>query len=231
MKEVTIYTDGGCHPNPGVGGYGALLIINGKVHQELYGGFRKTTNNRMELFASIMALEVLKEPCRVKLYSDSKYLIEPFNSEWIDGWKTREFKKVKNPDLWKRLLAQYERHKIDFIWVKGHANNTHNERCDILASIGINKHDLIDENFENGISQNIFIKTENIKNLEKTKKKENLIKKGDFCKKCMYPLIVRKTKPKKLENIKHYYYEYYFWCRKCQTLYHTDDAKRYPKNP
>jgi len=215
MKEVTIYTDGGCHPNPGVGGYGALLIINGKVYKELYGGFRKTTNNRMELFASIMALEALKEPCKVKLYSDSQYLVEPFNSGWINGWKMRGFKKVKNPDLWKRLLTQYEKHKIDFIWIKGHTNNTHNERCDILASMGIKKHDLIDENFENRISQNIFIKTENI------------IKKGDFCKKCMHPLIIRKTKPKKLENIKSYYYEYYFWCTKCQTLYHTDDAKRY----
>ena len=141
--KVTIYTDGSARGNPGNGGYGAVLrYTNGKGQtftRELSGGFERTTNNRMELLAAIVALEALTRPCEVELHSDSQYLVKAFNDRWIDGWirrgwKTSAKKPVKNVDLWQRLLAAKEPHRVTFIWVKGHAGHEFNERCDELAT-------------------------------------------------------------------------------------------------
>lgn len=142
--EVEIFTDGAARGNPdGPGGYGCVLRYidpKGVVHErEFSEGFEKTTNNRMELMAAIVALEALIKPCRVKLYSDSKYLIDAFNKHWIDswikkGWKRGKNEEVKNVDLWKRLLEAKKNHEVEFIWVKGHNGDEMNERCDRLAT-------------------------------------------------------------------------------------------------
>ena len=140
--KVNIYTDGACSGNPGPGGYGTVLVYidtNGVKHEkELSEGFNNVTNNQMELMAVIVGLESLKKPCDVTLYSDSKYVVEAFNSNWIDGWikkgwKTSDKKPVKNLELWQRLLKAKEPHDVEFIWVKGHAGHEYNERCDQLA--------------------------------------------------------------------------------------------------
>lgn len=137
MKKVEIYTDGACTGNPGKGGYGAVLIYNG-TEKEISKGFRETTNNRMELMAAIDALSLLKEPCEVDLYSDSKYLTDAINKGWLEswvknGWKKADKKKVMNVDLWESIIRLTEKHTVNFIWVKGHAGNKYNEVCDNLA--------------------------------------------------------------------------------------------------
>lgn len=137
MKEVTIYTDGACSGNPGPGGWAALLIYNGH-EKEISGGEKLTTNQRMELKAALEALAALKEPCKVKIYSDSAYLVNAFRQGWLkkwqrNGWLTIEKKPVENRDLWESLLALTERHEVEWYKVKGHSNNYYNERCDRLA--------------------------------------------------------------------------------------------------
>ncbi|MCR5689550.1 MAG: ribonuclease HI [Clostridiales bacterium] len=135
-KKVRIYTDGACSGNPGPGGWGAILIY-GRVKKEMSGGEEQTTNNRMELTAVITALEALKEPCAVELYTDSQYVANAINQNWLESWKNRGWKRKggegKNPDLWKRLSELLEIHDVQFIWVKGHAENEFNNRCDEMA--------------------------------------------------------------------------------------------------
>ncbi len=140
MSKVEIYTDGACRGNPGPGGWGALLLAAGK-ERELYGGESGTTNNRMELLAAIEALNALKRPCDVVLYTDSTY-VQKGISEWLTGWKARGWKTaarkpVKNADLWQALDEATARHQIDWRWVKGHAGNPGNERADALANKGL----------------------------------------------------------------------------------------------
>ena len=132
MRLVEIYTDGACRGNPGPGGWGAILVWQGH-EKELSGGEVDTTNNRMELLGAITALEALKEPCRVVLTSDSKYLVDGVTL-WLADWQARGWKKVKNPDLWQRLLPMLSRHQVEFVWVKGHDGHPYNERCDKLAT-------------------------------------------------------------------------------------------------
>lgn len=137
MKTVDIYTDGACSGNPGQGGYGVVLLFGGK-RKELSEGFLSTTNNRMEVLAVIKGLEALKEPCNVNLYSDSKYVVDAIEKGWVkkwkeNGWYRNKKEKALNIDLWEKLLVLLELHKVTFIWVKGHANNKENERCDTLA--------------------------------------------------------------------------------------------------
>lgn len=138
MKHVDIYTDGSCRGNPGVGGWGAILVY-GAHAKELSGGEAQTTNNRMELTAVIEALSALKEPCEVTLTSDSKYVIEALEKGWAKGWKARGWKRADkspalNPDLWGRLLDLVDYHNVTTVWVKGHAGHPYNERCDTLAT-------------------------------------------------------------------------------------------------
>ena len=137
MPEITIYTYGSALGNPGPGGYGAVLI-SGRFRKEVSQGYRLTTNNRMELTAFIEALRQLKEPCEVRLCSDSQYVINGLEKGWAKGWKRRGWKKADgspalNPDLWAQALEQEARHKITYVWVKGHAGHPENERCDQLA--------------------------------------------------------------------------------------------------
>jgi ribonuclease HI len=156
--NVTIYTDGSARGNPnGPGGYGAVIQYvdqSGKLHEREYSqGYKKTTNNRMELMAAIVALEALIKPCNVKLYTDSQYLCNAFNQHWIDGWIKKGWKRgknepVKNKDLWIRLLKAKEPHKVEFCWVKGHAGNSGNERCDVLATTAADGDNLLDDKEE-----------------------------------------------------------------------------------
>ena len=152
MKKIDIYTDGACSGNPGAGGYGIVMLYKG-IRKELSQGYRVTTNNRMEMLAVIKALECLKEPCQVTLYSDSKYVVDSITKGWVYGWKKRGWiksdkKKALNVDLWERLLPLLEKHQFEFIWVKGHAENVENERCDELARGAIASGDLLeDENY------------------------------------------------------------------------------------
>ena len=137
MKHVSIYTDGACSGNPGPGGWGAILIYNG-VEKELSGGEAMTTNNRMELLGVISALQALKEPCEVELWSDSRYVIDALEKGWAKGWKARGWKRANkepalNPDLWEILLALTDTHRLQYHWVKGHADNPYHNRCDALA--------------------------------------------------------------------------------------------------
>ena len=137
MKTVTIYTDGACSGNPGPGGWGAILEWNG-VEKELSGGENPTTHNRMELLAVISALEKLNQSCIVELYSDSKYVIDALTKGWLtswikNGWRKADKKAVLNVDLWQRLLPLLEKHEMHYHWVKGHAENEKNNRCDQMA--------------------------------------------------------------------------------------------------
>ena len=137
MKKVEIFTDGACSGNPGHGGWGAVLIYNGHI-KEFSGGEAETTNNRMELTAVIEALSKLKEPCEVMLTTDSKYVCDAINQNWVyqwqsKGWKKADKKPALNVDLWERLLPLLDIHKVEFIWVKGHDGHKYNERCDELA--------------------------------------------------------------------------------------------------
>jgi ribonuclease HI len=131
--DIILYTDGAASGNPGPGGFGVVLI-SGRHRKEISGGFRHTTNNRMELLAVINGLEALKiEKSNVTIYTDSKYVADAVEKGWVFGWEKRQFAKKKNPDLWLRFLKAYRRHRVRFIWIKGHAAIPENERCDILA--------------------------------------------------------------------------------------------------
>lgn len=146
MKNIEIYTDGACSGNPGPGGYGVVMLYNGNK-KELSEGFKLTTNNRMEVLAVIRGLESLKEPCEIVLYSDSKYVVDAIEKGWAKKWKANKWMrnktdKASNIDLWERLLELLDIHKVKFVWVKGHADNPGNERCDELGRAAIVSGDL-----------------------------------------------------------------------------------------
>lgn len=157
MKTVHIYTDGACSGNPGPGGFGIVLLY-GSGRKELSGGFELTTNNRMEMLAAIEGLKALKEPCIVKLYSDSKYLVDAINKGWVAKWQANNWMRNKkdsalNVDLWQELLEQLNVHEVEFIWVKGHAENTENNRCDQLArEAALAEDKQVDENYKSTIN-------------------------------------------------------------------------------
>lgn len=151
--KITIYTDGAARGNPGPGGYGVVMLF-GKHRKELSQGYRRTTNNRMELLAVIVALESIKEPkYPVHIYTDSKYVCDSINKGWLDGWVKINFKNKKNPDLWKRFLAVRGKFNIHMHWVKGHAGHKENERCDELATEAADYGNLlIDEGYESQVA-------------------------------------------------------------------------------
>lgn len=138
MKKVEIYTDGACRNNPGRGGWGAILVYAG-IEKELSGGERLTTNNRMELSAVIAALSALKVDCEVTLTTDSQYVVNAIEKGWLDSWRSNGWRKsdkspVQNVDLWEQLITLLDKHKVSFVWVKGHNGHPYNERCDVLAT-------------------------------------------------------------------------------------------------
>lgn len=157
MSKVTIYTDGAAKGNPGNGGYGAVML-SGKHRKELSAGFKRTTNNRMELLSVIVALEQLKnENTEVEIFSDSKYVVDSVEKEWVFNWEKNGFAKKKNIDLWRRFLKVYRKHQVKFHWVKGHAGDPLNERCDQLAVAAAEGDALLtDEGFENKEGETLF---------------------------------------------------------------------------
>jgi ribonuclease HI len=149
MKRVTIHTDGACKGNPGPGGYGVVMVC-GRHRLELAKGYTRTTNNRMEVLAAIVALETLREPCEIELWSDSRYLVDAMTKNWLKGWKAKGWRTatngpVKNRDLWERLAAAVEPHKVTWKWLRGHAGHKENERCDVLAVAAATGRSLLDD--------------------------------------------------------------------------------------
>lgn len=154
MDKIYLYSDGSARGNPGNGGYGTILRFidkDGVSHEkEYFAGFKNTTNNRMELLGCIVGLEALKRPCEVLVYSDSKYLTDAFNKDWVSSWIKSDFRRgksneVKNIELWKRLLKAMKPHKVSFHWIKGHAGHKENERCDDLATTAADSDNLLDD--------------------------------------------------------------------------------------
>lgn len=232
LKNVVIYTDGAAEPNPGPGGYGVVLLF-GKYRKELSGGFRRTTNNRMELRAAIVGLESLKALCQVTLYSDSKYLVEAMTQGWVEKWRAKEFLKkgvlMSNADLWKRLVELCELHRVRFEWVKGHAGDVENERCDALAMAALLGENLpADEGYE---EERRFAEERQAGALlmddspvPVTSKAGDMHDEGDPCRKCGTP--VEKRVPKK-RGKGEYWYAWYLHCPGCGTNYMLEQAKRY----
>lgn len=161
MNQVKIYTDGACQGNPGPGGYAAILVCK-ENRREVSGGFRRTTNNRMEMMAAIAALSALKTPCEVAIFSDSKYLVDAMSKKWYvrwkaNSWQTAEKNPVKNCDLWRQLIDLCSKHRTIFLWVRGHAGHQENERCDALAVHACKGKSLpIDEGFETEKVSQVF---------------------------------------------------------------------------
>lgn len=162
LQEVVLYTDGACQGNPGPGGYGVVLIC-GEDREEFSGGFQLTTNNRMEMMAAIVGLQVLETKSKVKLYSDSKYVVDAIEKGWAERWQANGWKRNKkemamNPDLWEQLLKLCSQHEVQFLWVKGHAGNRENERCDRLAVAASQQRNLpSDMGYENPPMQQISL--------------------------------------------------------------------------
>lgn len=212
--KITIYTDGACEPNPGPGGYAAVLI-HPKKRKEIFGGFRLTTNNRMELIAAIKGLEMLKESCEVTLYSDSKYLVDAIQLGWASRWRKRNWwrtnqERAENFDLWDRLLTVCEQHKVTFQWVRGHAGNEENECCDRLSCAALKRPNLeIDAGYESKPAD--------------SGGRPRLKQEGEPCWKCSTPVVKQKSKPKAGRD---YYYEFYLWCPQCGANYEVEEAKR-----
>jgi ribonuclease HI len=216
MQHVEIYTDGGCEPNPGRGGYGVVLLYR-KTRAERSGGFRSTTNNRMEILAAIRGLEMLNQPCKVTLYSDSQYLVRAMMEGWVKKWKKRGWwrtitERPENLDLWQRLDTLCLSHQVEFRWVKGHAGNRENERCDQLSMLALRQKELpADEAYE-----------------KKTELSGLVIQEGEPCRKCAEPVVKRNGKDKPNCD---FYYEYHFYCPNCQTTYQVEEAKRAVERP
>jgi ribonuclease HI len=229
LKEVIIYTDGGSDPNPGKGGYGVVLM-HGKHRKEISGGFRLTTNNRMELYAVIMALRALKEPCKVKLYSDSEYVVNAMTKGWVQNWIKKGWKKVKNPDLWQQLVELTKKHDVEFNWVKGHAGILENERCDELAAKAGKSADLpADAVFES----NLLLGERGVNDdqlFSKKSKPEKIVSEGQPCNKCSVK-VIKKNRPenKPIRKGSSYYYQYYFICPGCGTIYYPEEGKVFVK--
>lgn len=156
-SPIYLYTDGAASGNPGPGGYGIVLKC-GDIRKELSGGFRLTTNNRMELLAVIKGLEAIRwENAQVEVYSDSTYVVKALTEGWLDTWVAKGWKKVKNPDLWQSFLPLYKKHKVSFHWIKGHAGHPENERCDRLAVAAYGQPDLpVDEGYEAQKTDTLF---------------------------------------------------------------------------
>jgi ribonuclease HI len=214
IPEVELFTDGGCDPNPGLGGYGVVLKF-GTRRKELSGAYRETTNNRMELMAAIVGLSALLTRCRVRLTSDSEYLVESINKGRVKRWQEQGWwrsvnQRVANHDLWAKLLSLLAKHEVVLIWTKGHAGNSENERCDALARLAVQSSVAeIDEGHEQSKAGS-----------------PQSIPEGHPCFKCSTPLIKRIPKKRKAKADRAYTYDWYLYCPGCSTMYMTDEGKR-----
>lgn len=245
IGHVIIYTDGAAEPNPGPGGYGVVLL-SGKHRKELSGGFRRTTNNRMELLAVIVGLESLTKRCRVTLYSDSKYVVDSVERgsvlKWSkNNWYRTKTDKAKNADLWARFLAIYAKHEVRFKWVRGHTGVPENERCDVLAVAAAQAYDSPHDTgylkeigeptaslVESEMPRKIQTESESA-TAQKTKLPASDITHqdaGEPCRKCGTPIVRKSTKPKAPKSGQSYYYEWYLLCPGCKTMYMVDAGKR-----
>ncbi len=208
-KEVVIYTDGACEPNPGAGGYGAVLLFENR-RREISGGFRHTTNNRMEVYAAIKSLEALKESCKVTLYSDSQYLVSAMMEGWVETWKKKNWwrtnkERVVNIDLWEKLISLCETHEVVFVWVKGHVGNVENEHCDQLSYAALRQKDLPpDEEFEKPPPDVAPVK---------------MTREGQPCRKCSIPIIKFKSRK----------FTYYLFCPNCKATYTLEEEPDSPQ--
>lgn len=228
-KEVVIYTDGAAVPNPGAGGYGVVLRY-GQHCKELSGGFRLTTNNRMELMAVIVGLEALNEPCKVSLHSDSQYIVNALTSRaafrWrANGWKINppQNKRAKNADLWERLLAAYERHEVTALWVKGHAGIDDNERCDALAMNACQKDGLLPDSGFQGSGPMLTVPVVAARD---SSPKTKILLEGQPCRKCNTPVVKRTPKKRAIKPNQAYYFAWYLYCPSCRSMYMVEQAKR-----
>lgn len=245
---VTIYTDGAAEPNPGPGGYG-IVLKSGQHRREILGGFRMTTNNRMELLGVIVALEALSKPCRVNLYSDSKYVVDSIKRGSVEKWRQNQWRRgpnqpVKNVDLWKRYLEASARHSIRFHWVKGHAGVAENERCDELAVQAAQGYELPDDvgylsdpsssGAHKGLRPQRTASSAGLAPSHQTPPDTREHsgdshaepREGGPCRKCSEKLVKKITKPKARKPGQTYYYEWYLFCPGCGTMYMVNEAKR-----
>lgn len=250
-KQVTIYTDGGCDPNPGPGGYGVVLLHAGK-RRELAGGFRLTTNNRMELLAAITGLAALRTRCEVTLHSDSRYLVDAMARGWVRSWQARGWRRagqgpIANRDLWERLIELTGKHEVAFRWVRGHAGVPENERCDELAARGRLGGDLaVDAGYLEAANQRaaseragtLFGSDPAISDPPEVSTRAPvrapvpgsgaaITQEGQPCRKCGTP-VVRRVPGRRKNSGKLYVYEYYLFCLACKTMYMVDSAKVSP---
>lgn len=243
IPEVNLYSDGGAEPNPGKGGFGVILSYKG-IKKEFSQGFRMTTNNRMELSGVIYGLERLKSKSIVNVYCDSRYVVDGIEKGWAAKWKLNNWYRTKNHkaincDLWERLLILISNHQeVKFNWIRGHVGHIENERCDILANIALNGKDLLDDTgFEEdlynrtGLEPNFTTNTPTAKNNFKLQTTNIKIEReGDQCRKCGTAVIFKSTKRKMLKPGQNYYFEYYFLCPQCKTMYLVEEAKRFVRH-
>jgi ribonuclease HI len=232
LKDVTIYTDGGAMPNPGRGGYGVVLRF-GEHCKELSGGYELTTNNRMELMAVIAGLEALKTKCRVKLHSDSRYIVDAVTSGAVFKWRANDWamnvsrsKLAKNHDLWERLLLAYDQHEVEMIWVKGHAGIDDNERCDQLALAAIKQENLLpDQGYQPHLPPySDAFNTATSGNHSQTNTK--MTEAGQPCRKCQTPVVKQIPRKKSVKPNQTYYFSWYLYCPGCKAMYMVEEAKR-----
>lgn len=212
-----MYTDGACEGNPGPGGIG-IVLKHGGGRKELSQGYRLTTNNRMEILAVVTGLEAIREPSKVTIYSDSKYVVDAMKQGWLENWRSSDWvrkggKRVPNADLWKRLLDLVEKHEVTFEWVKGHAGDPENERADRLSYTAIECSDLPEDE---GYLQQL-----ELEKLSPSKIKQE----GQPCRKCGTP-VIKMVPKRKLKTGQTYYFEYYLQCPQCQAIYLVEEAKR-----
>tara|TARA_R110002049_G_scaffold168278_2_gene334848 strand:- start:291 stop:992 length:702 start_codon:yes stop_codon:yes gene_type:complete len=219
IPEIELFTDGGADPNPGKGGFGVILSYKGR-QKEFFEGYELTTNNRMELMAVIFGLEKIKTTAKVTVYSDSKYVVDGIEQGWAGNWERnnwirRKGNLVLNKDLWERLLDVIDKHEVTFNWVKGHAGHIENERCDVLANIGINsEHKIKDEGYLEYLEHIEYYQEQKIE------------KEGDLCRKCNTPVVKKNPKKRTIKPGQNYYFEYYLLCPNCKAMYMVNDAKR-----
>jgi ribonuclease HI len=231
LKQVVIFTDGAAVPNPGAGGYGVVLRF-GAHRKELSGGFRRTTNNRMELMAVIVGLESLKERCKVTLHSDSQYIVNAITSGSVFRWRQNNWgmnpsgsKRAKNPDLWERLLAAYEKHEVEMVWVEGHTGIADNERCDALAMAACRQPDLP---ADPGYVEEALKEPADEEKSEKVapKGKGKITAEGQPCRHCGTPVVKRVPRQRKVKEGQTYHFAWYLFCPHCKAMYMVEEAKQ-----